>query len=959
MSFRKIVCACLSACFCLFAESSGWEDNFDMLEAKHWQTVPPAATIALKDTLSAVNHVAVLSPAKGQQYFLSNDKFVHGDIEISFKVRDPKQGPQFYYLGFHANQPWTKAVCWLMIQDGVIFLHVKNPEGGKCHEQIGEVKPGFYHRASISQSTGKLVVTLDGKSMTFDDPQLLTAEPMPVFLGANTVNETAPAELCVEYVKVQGARKRSMFSEQPDDKTSKRFPPKLEADAGQAKFSWKIHGGFRWEAITHNGIPVSNSAVFSPAFAVLVDGKLLYSHELMLTGLQQSAGGFLATFSAPALPAIQLSLLGRLLDGNAISLQLQANNHDENEHNVQLVCPVTPSLVLPGQETETLHFFPWRGGLLGKATINIAAEYGGLAWQQLMFSATPKTHSGLLLYALDTTGDFKGLRLVRQQNQRCEILHSEAANRHLMPTLEPLGQEDGLAFCQYFAPRTLKKGEILRTSEIRLETFDGDWKYPMRQYSQFMRSNMRPVQVPRWFRDTYSIACKHPPFYYDAEAQKYTLASKLVNGEDAVQLAFWDDYKEYPKEQKVSQLQRYQPGDFRVNVARGGDRTFAEEIARTHANGPRVQLYIDHRFCWKETETAQKHAQDWATMKPNGQFYGYTSGDDLYLMCCYDQDKWSAYLADTCARLIKDLDIDSIYLDELGISFPCYNPRHSHTQANLTPVAPQELAKSLTMIRDKMQKQKPEAALMTEHAGSDYLTQFFDGSWDQTFYSRFDFVEKHFGRVCFFRFYFPHFKLAEWGPSEHHAKRNLFNGMGMDLGGSLDEDEQLLYCKNMKDNSDAFSSLSPEPLVPTSSPDLLANRFPAPHKTVYTLYNTSAQAITGRILETDDLLEKHVVELLGDNDITASEGQFNLDLPAESVAMLAFFTPAIAIANNAVNIIDGLAADIAIFEDNDQSTPKSKLSLRPGVHLNLPETSGKTIIKAFRNGYLVDEIILR
>ena len=958
MSCKKLFLAVFSVCCCAFAAQVGWEENFDSLEIKRWQTIPQSAKIELKDTLSAVNHVVLVSPTKGQQYFLSREKFVRGDVEIRFKLRAPNKGPQFYYIGFHANQPWTKAVCWLMIQDGTIFMHIKNPEGGKLHQKIGDVRADFFHNVRISQSTGKLVVTLDGKTTTFDNPLFLTEEPMPVFLGANTPNGAPPAELRVEYVKVSGTQTASLFSERRILDGEKDLPQKLEINSGKAKYSWKIQGGFRWDAITHENAPVSNPEIFSPSFAVVVDGRQFYSNELKINGVTKTANGFAVKFQPPVAPNVEISLFGRVLDGNAIAIQIEAENTDGNEHAVQLICPITPSLVLPGHEGETLHFFPWRGGLLGKSTINITAEYGGLAWQQLMFAANPKAHNGLMVYSMDTNGAFKGMRLLRQQDYKTEVQHSEAANRHIMPSVEPLGQKDGLAFYQYFAPKTLKKGEIIRSGGIRLETFDGDWKQPMRQYSQFMRSNMQPVQVPRWFKDAYSIACAHPPFYYDAKSKKYTMAANLRNGEDAVQLAFWDDYVEHPKEQKLSQMQRYQPGDFLVNKSRGGDRAFAEEIKKTHDNNTKIQLYIDHRFCWKETNTAKAHGQDWATMSPNGDFYGYTSGDDLYLMCCYDQDKWSAYLAETCARLVKDLDIDSVYLDELGIAFPCYNPKHSHAKDGMVPVAPQELAKSMTMIRNAMKRQKPDAALMTEHAGSDYLTQFFDGSWDQTFYSRFDFVDRFYGRVCFFRFYFPHFKIAEWGPSKRHARRNLFNGMGMDLGGSENRAEQLLYCRNMKECSDAISSLSPEPLVKTSNDMLLANRFPSQSKTIYTLYNTSAEAITGRVLEMESLHGKRIVELINDNAVAESQGQFNLEIASEDVAMLACFTPCISVGSGKIRIIDGVPAEIVVYEKNDSGTPRIRQTLVSGQEIKCPVSTAKLIIKAFRDGYLVDEMVL-
>lgn len=252
-------------------------------------------------------------------------------------------------------------------------------------------------------------------------------------------------------------------------------------------------------------------------------------------------------------------------------------------------------------------------------------------------------------------------------------------------------------------------------------------------------------------------------------------------------------------------------------------------------------------------------------------------------MCFYDQKTWANYIKDVCVRLLKDTNMLGVYLDELGIQMPCYNTQHEHYKQGRYPVDCIGLAKSITMVRNAMKAVRPKAILWTEHAGSDWLSQHFDGSWNQTFHKgAYQFSEKYFdaNRLCYFRFVFPEFKLAEWGSSKLHMERNFFNGMGWDLGGSRDQGIARVLAAILRENSDAIQTLTPEPIVKTSNPSLLANRFNSPGKVVYTLYNRSRKSITGRVLERAPW-QGHYVDLLNDSElddkgtITLAAGKVN------------------------------------------------------------------------------------
>lgn len=947
---------------------TSWVDNFDEISPLRWKKIPNIAQIVAKDTLSAANRVMLLSPKKGQQYLLSTEKFVAGDMEVVFSARRPKAGQLYYYIGFHACEPWMKAACWVLIHNEVVNFYIKTPDGLKAHKVIGNIKNGVYHTLKISQSTGKVIVGFDDKSFTFDDPALVSDEPMYAFIGANTGAgaEVLPAELRVDYMRVSGgAAARRLVPRQISPQEKQKAPENAVVKSGNSSFAWDFAGGFKWHEIRRDGKLLNDPAIFAPVFAASINGKLGYSHEMELQKVEQTAD----TLEVHLLDkASRVKFVFRsVADRNGgVKMLLQAENTSGNNQNVQLIFPLSASLIAPGEDENTQYFFPWRGGLLGKVSADFSAEYGAFAWMQLMFTVNAAQGSGLMFYPLDTTGIFKGMRMLRKQNGTTLVRHMESITRDEYPLLELVEDHSGLVFGQYYCTQQLPVGGKTSSCEVWMKTFDGNWKTALSEYSQFMYSKMRPVAQPRWFRDSFTWLCAHPKFYYNDDQQRYVMSEKLAGGEHAAQLAFWDDYVFNPR--GASQLERYQPGDFLVHRGRGGDAAFREEIDRVKSRSTNMTLYIDFRFCYQKTAAAKRYAKEWGVINKQGNYSGYLTGEDLYLMCFYDQDKWAKYIADTCERLVKDLHLDGIYLDELGSAFPCYNPHHNHVEKGNYPVAPQDLAKSMTMVRNAMKRANPEAALMTEHAASDYLTQFYDGSWDQTFFQRFDFVEKYYNdmQLCIFRFYFPTFKLSEWGGSIYHAKRSLFNGMAMDMGGAADKDEQRLYAQVMRENGDAFSGRDVEPIVPTTVQGLLANRFRSKDKVCYTFFNTQDKAVSGTVCEAANLSDRRWVELIRDEEIAADS---NIRIAAGDVAVLGCFRKLLNVERKGEDVLISVPAgsgdQVIICEGVDDChfhTPRSKrteLTLNNGQCRYAPRTSDKIIIKLLKDGYLADQTVLR
>jgi hypothetical protein len=507
----------------------------------------------------------------------------------------------------------------------------------------------------------------------------------------------------------------------------------------------------------------------------------------------------------------------------------------------------------------------------------------------------------------------------------------------------------------------------------RIKAYAGDWRAPLQEYVAWTKDWYRPVDVPQWFKDSYTFLNQHPQSYWDDENSRYKGAESLAGSEHVVQWAFWESLKVPYIGPNYNYHPMYQPGDFVPSIHRGGLEPFKKEIEAYERKGTRFVSYINYRFCLRASEVGTQH-EDWAAIRrPGADFVWPPWPEENLNMCFYDQDKWASFLADTTRRLVEQAGMDGVYLDELPLQHACYNPTHDHMK-NEGPTSTKDMMESLIMVRNAMKEANPEAVLWTEHVGSDFMSQFIDGAWDQTFSSQgFPFSEKYFdsNRLIYFRFCFPSVKLAEWGRSERHVNRYFFNGMGWDLG-TGDRALSRILGTILQENSDAISTMTPEPLVATSHPELLANRFDAADKIVYTFYNVGDTSITGFVNEPAPF-DGHYVELVGDFEIgSAASGTPELTIAPETVRAVVLFKNILSASETGGNVVVSVPeafrqAELRVYADADDS----HMLASKGVDIDLvdgvaefavsetfPNRPRRLILKLFQDGYQCDQSTL-
>lgn len=987
-----LVLACLS--LPARAESNAglsFSDDFDTYREDLWnETIGSGGVLVSSGSwmrdIDVENGVLEIRPPFGEQFLSSNLEFTSAAVEI--KVTFNRIGgavPIFYYLGFRGPTD----SCLLMVQESSLVAVLTRGGKNLVAEACGNVEAGKTYTLRIERTQKAVEMFVDGKSVYRNaDQNALGDAPMPVYLGANTVRPAAPdgnndlatsAWMTIDSVKVDDLAE-STAPGAPKVETGNLQQKSLEIENSHFKLSVGLASGVAWAGIFNKVTGVDyldQDAASSPLFLIDEEGRRVTSAEFTVEEIKRSPDGhenqIILIHKEKQLRAV-LSFKNDESDSLLVSLEIQ--NLGESPRELQTTFPVVSSLTMGGPVKKSSYFFPWRTGVYGKVDCNLTHEYGNLAWMQVVSIQDEKGANGFSVFPEDATGKIKGIHLKKMSGSQPMIRHTE--NVYPFTPRSPFSFREGLGVSYYYVPRSLAPQEKQSFPPTRIAVYQGGWQRALADYKTWTRKWYSHVKTPDWFYKCYSFAPKAPEKFWSEPEKRYINAANDGGFEDIVQWSMWHEYKDRSDNPSKNVLENAEYGDYEYNVSRGGLKTFVEEIRKLQAKGVRFTVYTDPRFCWQESKIGKAKGKEWAAMYTPGNYGYYATPDDKWMTSLYEPNAWADYYADLCERIIRDTGMDGIYLDELMIAFPNYNPAHTKFHEGESPVPVHLLAKNVTKIRDAMHRANPDTTVMVEHAGSDYMTQFIDGSWVQTFARPFPFSEQVFDEnsLIYFRFLFPEFKLSEWGGSLDAPRRSLFNGIGVDINSYFDDpvkyDVQIKLIQKFRpifhEVSDAFAGQNPEMLLPTLHDRLLANCFTSGEKQVYTLYNKSEKAVGGPALVVPNLKDHHFVELVGDVEVSAKDvadgkAELSLELPPSTVAVVANFPKLIElekIANGFAVTGKNLPEGALMYLSTDDDTNGKPLSHQGGTaqidRANLGEAS-KVIVKVMQDGNLLDQVV--
>ncbi len=514
------------------------------------------------------------------------------------------------------------------------------------------------------------------------------------------------------------------------------------------------------------------------------------------------------------------------------------------EMTLDLAFPVLENLTM-GEDLERLgYFFPRDPGLMNDVPTKLLTCYGQYATSQLM--ATFSDHwgprgGGLYCFWQDTSLHRKSFELTKVDPGGAAPI--ELLDRYGFPFWEGLEVERGVGMACHLPNIALPAGETVTTAPLALGVHAGNWREAFAAYQTWVRtwySPRHPEKLARFFTFESYHGYENCRFWAPDDVQEAIQGiPELVD-----QLHFIA--------QKEDRYGVYEP--YREDWGLEGLQRF---VAAAHARGKLCSHYVQGTVAHETSKVYQEHGAEWGQKNPDG-----TNAVAWANQCmCLASTGWADWLAATCARLVRDLDLDIAYLDCVGWTtldkFQCSNPRHPH-QRTWYELA--DVRRLFHTVKTAIAREKPDVALTTEGPVSDLFFNDVDGS--EGYGINFMCTPGYGAPIHFMRFLYPRFKYLDLlTDTPERVKLALFNATATAADPARMPEAALAH-RTFHEHVTAFTAGEAEPHLPTREPGVYCNRFRAADKTVYTVWNHNAYPAAGAFVPVEVPSGSHVLDLL-------------------------------------------------------------------------------------------------
>ena len=599
---------------------------------------------------------------------------------------------------------------------------------------------------------------------------------------------------------------------------------------------------------------------------------------------------FLLKEEADKIHGINVALKVSLARSQELELALKLSNPSPSPVESIVAFPVLHGIKWNENVDDDFYLFPASGGTISKTTCANATTYGGAhsAFYQLLASYSPSVGGGLYLMSKDNSGIFKIIGCNKNSVESLaegELSKGEIGGSLSIPFLnyvysELFSSSIGTSFTIMHQAQKIGGGKSLILPPATIGVMKGDWHVAMQRYREWFEKNrykhkkrgrldghfnafgtwlykgrysepLDPrVQVPElyawweWIKLTPEFVKENANLAHEAD-QKWSPWDGRQGTEDGTRY-FFGHCGDYGRE-----------GGY--NRRWGGLAALRKYIKKLQKENRLVGLYTEGVLADIPTGVGRKYGKMWGLIKEDGTYlwdYGMWN-------MCMDNPLWREYLAETAAFIIKETGCNGIRFDQFGhVGWRCFSKKHEHTfSKNHDNVWLRAEADVCRRARIKLDKIDPNAFVMTEYFGYDYLAQYADGCLSYL-------LSKNLNTGRLFinlsRFYFPGCKQFEhyYGNDPNAEKLLLFNGMGW--SGRM---YTLSNMRMLMENSDAFDSEILKPLIKTLIPKVYANYFKSGRKTIYTVYNASGESQEGYTLEIPLDTGQHIFDIYRQKEI--------------------------------------------------------------------------------------------
>jgi len=591
----------------------------------------------------------------------------------------------------------------------------------------------------------------------------------------------------------------------------------------------------------------------------------------------------------------------------ALHLGCELINRRDKPVDFKLAFPHFSGLAVSEQPADDYYFFPWGGGIFSDAPAVVRRGYGDHeAIYQVMDVFSPARGAGLAVWCTDADGRHKVLALRKHIPGRQELngdaAHTPTAPEYLWTNC--LEAVPGTGMTYEYLRRTRKPGECFAAKAVALQAHAGDWHAAMQRYADWCHqvwkfrpypSRLGPVLnmiAVGWGKSPLFKDGKYRTDYVRPQSDCLELMSwwewsplgPFATPFDQLEAKFdpatVQRWKSYFLEDPVTGQMMFNnnPGDYDGYNNRWGGLPALREAIRTYQKmGVLTTLYTDPLRADYNTKWGRQWGERFNILKADGTPQtNYEAWNP-----CLDVAEYRQWVAETMARVMQETGADGIRLDEYGHrGSACFSKRHAHTYADWGTTEWQRcIAESTRLVREAMDRVKPDSVLTTEHPGYDYLMPFIEGciTYDLTVQA----TPLRPLECNLQRFYFPECKCYELdhGRADPKHRKRFWNAVS-----SFGTYYPAHFDALLREHDDAFSGRDCEPLVPTLAQGVYANRFGVGEKTIYTLYNATGHTFHGPVLQLDLEPREHVVELLSGRAVEG--GVVSLYLERDDVACL-------------------------------------------------------------------------
>ena len=268
----------------------------------------------------------------------------------------------------------------------------------------------------------------------------------------------------------------------------------------------------------------------------------------------------------------------------------------------------------------------------------------------------------------------------------------------------------------------------------------GNWHTAVDRFNARHAGQSVPnVDIPAWFRDQGaiysfsgfgggSIYMAYPHESLDTRIESFHQLPRLLDEAKSLGtniLYLWDYWEGAPEGSRPAYWNK---GDYKPRQDLGGADALRQGIQALHGQGGRVVFYLEWFIAFHHSEIGKAYGEHWAARRHNGDPHDHYRQN--YSLPA--SGAWRDHLINVAVRLVREYDIDGIYLDSMGwqMNLPAVtragNKRYTSKEFSV------EALRFVEHLRAAIREIKPDAVVFGENTGGS-LPHLWDGGLSADF----------------------------------------------------------------------------------------------------------------------------------------------------------------------------------------------------------------------------------